>query len=69
MRPHVELDLLGQPQLVVQQSRQPVASPGPRLDLEVQGVAVRLGAELDLACFQVTGLPQGQLAARPEHAP
>ena len=49
VRPHVELDLLGQPQPVVEQGRQPVAGPGPGLDLEVQGVAVRLGAELDLA--------------------
>src|SRR3984885_12423433 len=54
MRPHVELDLLGQPQLVVEQSRQPVAGPGPGLDLESQRVAVGLGAELDLARFQVT---------------
>src|ERR1700749_5288151 len=64
MRPHVERDLPGQPQLVVEQSRQPVASPGPGLDLEVQRVAVRLGAELDLACFQVTVQrrePEGRL--------
>src|SRR5579859_1977494 len=47
VRPHVELDLLGQPQPVVEQGREPVAGPGPGFDLEAEGVAVRLGAELD----------------------
>src|SRR6185437_2221842 len=53
VRPHVELDLLGQPQLVVQQGRQPVAGPGPGLDLEAQRVTVRPGPELDLARLEV----------------
>ena len=54
MRPHVELDLLGQPQVVIKQIRQPVARSRLGLDLEARGVAVGLGTELDLACLQVT---------------
>ena len=56
MRLHVELDLLGQPQLVVEQSRQPVASPGPGFDLEAQGVAFGLGAGVHSTHFYATSV-------------
>jgi hypothetical protein len=34
LRPHVELDFFGQPQVVVRDVGQPVAGPRPGLDLE-----------------------------------
>jgi hypothetical protein len=49
----VQLHLLGQPDPVEQQPRQPVAAAGPGLDLEADGVALVRGPELDLAGLEV----------------
>ena len=54
--PHVQLDLLGHAQVVVEQVREAVAAAGPRLDLEAQPPSgAGSGAELDLARLEMAG--------------
>lgn len=43
--PHVELDLLGHPQMVVQERREPITGPRPRLDLEHDDPVRRRGSD------------------------
>src|SRR5215210_699522 len=52
--PHVELDLLRYAHAVVQELREAVAAARPRLDVELEQLAVR-GPELDLARLQMPG--------------
>src|SRR5215203_3551759 len=47
--PHVQLDLLGHPQAVVHQIREPIAAACPRLDPEPEPVPVVARVPLDLA--------------------
>jgi hypothetical protein len=69
--PHVELDLLGHAQVLVQELGQPVAAARPRLDGEDEATAVvALGPELDLTRLQVAvegGKSEG--GRRPGHHP
>ena len=70
MGPHVQLNLLGQPELVVHHISEAVPGPGPGFDLEAQDVAVRGRAELDLPGLDVS--LQGGQAERggvPAHHP
>src|SRR3954454_12781700 len=50
--PHVQLDLLAHPQAVVQQVREPVARPCPRLDAELEEPIAPRG-EVDLPGLEV----------------
>src|SRR5215210_3133214 len=52
--PHVELDLLREPEPVVHQLGEPVAAARPRLDLELDELSIG-GAELDLAGLEMAG--------------